>query len=281
MNTNQPAVQTASSAVIERVKKLLALSTSDNPNERDQALAKANALIAEHQIDMVLLEGDDSKPEAFDEVEIVHGLRLPVETKFIGWLIGEHFRVQTINSNKCIREAVYIDGCHVSNSVWGKVRRYVGRKSDVEFARWLHDYLLEEFRRRWAYYKNAHNAPAGDRNTFIYGMYQGLDAKLTEEREKAEETHIEKIAAFIPSSVPVSDGVAQQTELLQRAGHLTEKYQLAVQSEKESLATELARRYPRLSSGRSSRLTIRHGSSSLEAGRATGRNISLNRPLRA
>ena len=41
-------MNTVSSPVFERVKKLLALSQSENPHERDIALARANTLIAEH-----------------------------------------------------------------------------------------------------------------------------------------------------------------------------------------------------------------------------------------
>lgn len=281
MTSNNPAVSTAGSAVIERVKKLLALSTSDNPNERDQALAKANALIAEHQIDLVLLEGDDSKPEAFDEVECVHGARLPVEVKFIGWLLAEHFRVKVVNSNKRVREARWVGEKYFS-SEWGKVRKYIGRKSDAEFARWLHGYLLEEFRRRWVYFKNAHGAPAGERNTFIYGMYKGLDSRLKEERKQTETTYIQRIAEQqARDAVTYDGGSVQEVGVLQAAGKLQEKFQLAVASEEKSLDSELSRRYPRLTSGRASRLTIRHGSSSLEAGTASGRNISLSRPLNA
>ena len=79
------------SPIVERVKKLLALSQSVVPAERDAALAKANALIAEHNIDMVLLQSDASKPEAFDEQELVVGTKqAPVELKFIYGILKAH-----------------------------------------------------------------------------------------------------------------------------------------------------------------------------------------------
>jgi len=272
-------MNTATSPVIERVKKLLALSNSDNANERDAALAKANALIAEHNIDLVLVQGNAEAKEAFTEETALEFTRQPVETKFIAWLLQAHFNVKILYGH-----GYKPGGPTAVDGVWRSgrsVRTFciIGRKSEAAFATWLVGYLGEEFKRRWAYYKNAHSVPAGERNTFLYGVYQGLSAKLKEEQELVESARISEIASQQQQSVLPADGTAGQVTQLQAEGKLQAKYSLAVQGEKESLESELNRRYPRLGRARSSNLNIRHGSGSLAAGQATGRTISLNRPL--
>jgi hypothetical protein len=255
---------TATSPILERVKKLLALSQSDNVNERDMAIAKANALIAEHQIDLVLLESTDtSKPEVFDEQVVEMGRRMPVESKFIAWLLKAHFRCDVLFGSKWMGS--------------GRVRTFdiIGRKSDAEFGRWLVGYLREEFNRRWDYYRKSHDVPAGERNTFLYGLYSGLNQKLAEEREAAETRRITEIASV--TAPTTLDGIAGQAPT---ADQLKGKYALAVQDEKEQRRAEVARRYPRLRTS-STRLNLRTGSMAMHHGVAAGRTISTSRPLAA
>jgi hypothetical protein len=255
-------MNTATSPILERVKKLLALSQSDNANERDLAIAKANALIAEHQIDLVLLESTGtSKPEAFEEQSVHVGRRMPVECKFIAWLMKSHFRCDVLFGRKGYGSQL--------------VRTFdiIGRKSDAEFGRWLVGYLQEEFKRRWDYYRKAHNVPANERNTFLYGLYTGLNQKLREEREVAEVRRISEIAA-VPTTL---DGIAGQ---VRSAEQLKGKYALAVQDEYAQRKAEVARRYPRLRTC-STRLNLRTGSMAMHHGTAVGRTISTNRPLAA
>lgn len=255
---------TATSPVIERVKKLLALSNSDVPAERDAALAKANALIAEHRIDMVLLQGDTVKPEAFDEIDVDCGRRMPVEIKFVGWLLEKHFRCEIIYKTRIVDGRV--------------VRKFtvLGRQSDAEFGRWLVGYLVEEFRRRWKYYRASRpNVPLREKNTFIYGMYKGLDARLAEEAKAAEDVRLSSIASAQLVPTTCDAGNAPQT-----ADQLRGRYTLALQDESARLASELSRRYPRLRSS-STRLRVNHTSGAMADGMSHGRTISTNRPLAA
>lgn len=250
---------TASSPIVERVKKLLALAQSDVPAERDAAIAKANALIAEHNIDMVLLQSS-AQAETFGEVEFATGVkRPPVELKFIYGILKAHFRC----------EAYY------SRRPEGLTLRIIGRKSDAEFGLWLAGFLRDEFARRWAYYRRSTGAETRVRNTFMYGMWQGLHQKLTDERRASEERRISEIAAT------QSDGVAGQEAHLKAAGALQDKYALAVQDESRVLAAELRRRVgPTFRRGRARRTTFR-SHDALSAGMSSGRTISCNRPLAA
>lgn len=237
------------SQIIEKVKKLLALGQSDNANERDMALAKANALIAEHQIDMVLLQAAPAV-EPLTEGTVDVGSRRPVESKFLSWLLQSHFRVEVINNWR------------MENGRIVRHMSFIGRKSDVEFASWMYSYLTDEFRRRWSYFKASTVAPASERGTFLYGVYQGLDEKLKAEKSEAEARKFQEMANV---------GTAED---------LRGRYTLAIQDEKAQRKAEMARLYPNLSSGRATRLNLR-SSSALSAGRHAGRTISLNRPIAA
>lgn len=263
---------TVASPVLERVKKLLALSQSDNQNERNNALAKANALIAEHNIDVALIESTDTAaPEPFEQEELVFGKRKPVEARFISWLLEKHFRVKVVYSNK-----------YDPVKGWNKTILFLGRKSDAELARWLAGFLREEFARRWTYHRNSTKAPLQEKNTFYYGCYQGLNDRLTEETRKVEEIKFAQVASARAEAAAINscDG-EQNLSAAPTADALRNKYAVALRTESESLKNELRRRFPRLGHARSSSLNIRHGSSSLDAGRAHGRTISTSRPLSA
>lgn len=258
-----------SSPIIERVKKLLSLANSDNANERDVAIAKANALIAEHNIDAVLLQTvDAAKPETFEETVVQTGVRRSVECKFIGWLLHKHFRVEIVIWTRWVTGRRQVD------------IHFFGRKSDAEFAQWLYGYLREEFSRRWIYFKNSTGAPATERTTFLYGMYEGLNARLQEEAQAVEDKRTAEIAAAQANAQAIGstvDGIAGQA---QTAEQLKGRYALALQDEKESRLAAHRRLHPDLKSGRASRLNLR-GTAARDAGRSAGRSISTNRPLAA
>ncbi len=274
------------SPIIERAKKLLALAQSATGNERDVALAKANSLIAEHKIDMVLLDAAlQDKPEEFAEEKIegavgTYRSRMPVEIKFIGWLLKNHFNVEIVYSTRRCPE----------RNVVVKYFNMFGRKSDAEFARWLTGYLQEEFLRRWDYFRKSHGAGRGDRNTFLYGLYEGLDEKLDEEKAALEARKFSEVAAdeldhesqdaddARAASISGTDHVSDLKHPARSEEQLKDKYALAVVDEEK--AREIAHKtlYPRLTSSRSSRMSLNSGGAR-SAGRDAGRMISTRRPL--
>jgi hypothetical protein len=248
-------MNTASSQILERVKKLLALANSDVPAERDLALAKANSLIAEHKIDMVLLNAvDTSKPEDFVEEVAEQGRRLPVEAKFIAWLLRKHFR------------CTVVFGREYPNRTF----KVIGRKSDAEFGRWMVGYLLREFRARWAYFKKSTGTPQREYNTFLYGMYQGLDARLKEEAKALEDRKFSEAAAVTTCDIGAAPAPT--------ADQLRNRYSVVVRSEADLLQAELNRRYSRLRST-TFRVSANTSSGTHSAGLGQGRSISTNRPL--
>lgn len=114
--------------IIDRIKKLLALSNSTNEHEAANAAALAAELMLQHKIDQADLAVED---EAQEEVA---AWRVGSDKTNVGWkgvmLVG----------------LFYAFGCWGSKSAqrgW----RVIGRKSDVDTVRYLFDYLVNEVNR--------------------------------------------------------------------------------------------------------------------------------------
>ena len=245
------------SQLIERIKKLLSLAQSDNANERDAALAKAQALATEHQIDMALIDRTTCgviQEEKFEKDLCEIGRRRTAKIRFISWLLQSHFNVSVVWSGSTIV--------------------FVGRTSDVQFAKWLFSYFQEEFARRWNEYKLGELTEQGISdarpylNTFLYGCYQGLDSKLDEEREAAKAQHLETRA--------VAQDAAHVSAIREDLGN---RYALVVREEKDKRDEALKDFFPRLSSGRGYHGVRIRNHGTFSAGERAGRSISTNRPL--
>lgn len=259
-------MNSVSPAIIDRVKKLLALSQSSNAHESALALAKANAIIVEHQIDMVLLNSSDpTMPEVYDEQVIACSRRKPIEIKAIAWLLEEHFRC------KVVYTYARLDGVLFPSMT------VIGRRTDAEFGRWLVSYLREEFQRRWAAFKQEANAATREKNAFIYGMYKGLDERLREESTLVVEGHIAKIAAV--DRAGIGEGAPALLPSADAPSNLATRYAIAVQTEHESLEQEMRRLHPDLSRGRSYRVNLHKKNRALASGKVAGRKITCNRPI--
>lgn len=243
------------SRILEKIKKLLALGQSDIPAERDAALAKAYAIAAENKIDLALLDMSlvgVVAEEKFEKGEYRMG-RYTAKQRFIGYIVSNFFNVSLVKSWKDIV--------------------FIGRASDVTFAKWLWGYLDEEFDRRWDYYRRSElsglDGPctAAYRNTFFLGLYRGLDAKLRTERDELQNRKFAEVAVAAPVARDVSE--VQNT------------YFLAVQDESKKIEAAKAEFFPSLRQGRAHRAVVVRSHSVLSAGRAIGGSIRISRTLNA
>lgn len=261
------------SAIIEKIKKLLSLGNgTEFARERDLALGKAAALAASHNIDLALLDLSDigvvkDEPIIKEDAVIGTSRTRPVEHRFIYGIIVRYFEVDMVRGWRC---------------QW----TFIGTKQNVEFARWLFGYLVEEFNRRWTYYRKTELAALDPirarayRNTFMYGLWQGLDEKLREARAAEESARINTaVAASASADAPnTSTAVPVERPRPVTAEELKNRYALVVQDAKAKREAATREFFPSLRTGRASRTSIRdHGT--LSAGRASGRTISCARPL--
>lgn len=248
------------SSLIERIKKLLSLAQSDNANERDAALAKAAALAAEHDVDMSLLDLSDVgrvKEEEMLEDETLVGRRLDPRTKFVTVIVRDFCKVEAVYGHNSGHRTV----C------------FLGRKSDVSYAKWLFAYLNEEYMRRWNMERKLHGLPGSHRNTFFLGMKNGQHARMQEEQDNAEQAAIARHAgvAAVEGVAPVAAVTAQ------RVADLSQRYQLVKLDESKLRKKFMTDKYPTLRSI-STRVSVR-SHDTYSSGMAHGRSMSMARPL--
>jgi hypothetical protein len=233
--------------LLGKLKKLLNLSKSSNINEAELALQKATAMATEAGIDLAIVSAKaDSEVEKLEMVEetAFSGKRLPSLQKYASWLLKTHFNVYV----------VYSGGRYFGRSV-----NILGDKKDVEFAKFVNEFVQEDMQRRWEYYKKTNNLTVAMKETFMYNLYRGLDSKLKEAKEAAEQGKF--------NALP-QDTVAD-TKL---------RYGLVVSNKSAAVNQFVNKTYPKLSN---TTTTIRAFSNSTVAtdGYSVGRSMNILRPI--
>src|ERR1700761_1021538 len=122
-----------SSTIIEKIKKLLALATSDNANEAAAAAAAAQRLMTEHQISQSALGGEAEESARRESDPLFSsGERIP------GWL-------NVLSAGICRQNSVF--SWSTRDDTGAKCVKMIGRPSDVANARFLFAYLRSEIER--------------------------------------------------------------------------------------------------------------------------------------
>lgn len=232
--------------IVDKLKKLLTLSKGASGAEAETALAMAMRLATKHEIDIssIQLANPEQKKEEMVKSDVHCGARMSVAQKWISWILQDHFKVSLV----------------YSGSRWsGRKLYFLGRKSDVEFAKYVQDFLNEHMLRSWQYYMKSHKVETRYRATYFSGFHRGLSQKLTEAK-KAQETQ-----SFAEISEPVR-AAAQNN------------YSLIVVSEKQARKQFMTEVFGKLGNvRRASCITYNNGANS--AGFAAGQSTNIARPL--
>lgn len=233
--------------LFNKLKKLLSLSKSANIHEAEAALQKAMAMAAEAGIDLAVVsakgEPETEKLEMIQE-SINTGKRLPSLQKYASWILSGHFNVKVIYS-----------GCRY----WGRSINILGDKRDVEFAKFVNDFIQEDMQRRWEYYKKSNNLSVRMKDTFMYNLWRGLDEKLTNAKKEAEQNRF----AVMPES---------------ERNTVQNKYSLVLSDKKQAVDAFVRKSYPSLSSVKT-RLNVFSNSTIAGDAYSIGRSMNINRPL--
>jgi hypothetical protein len=230
--------------ILNKLKKLLALSNSATTAEAENAMEKAIAIAAKHNIDLATVSISAPDKEEFIETEYLEGKRKCVCQVFISKIIMDHFNVKLIYS-----------GSRYS----GQRICFLGRKSDVEFAVYVQEFLKTHMMNAWKYYQKSKGVSTRLRATFFNGFYRGLNHKLTEAKKKQEQTSFGEINESIRSDA-------------------MNKYQLAIQTENEARENFVSSKYPSLRKGTKTRLNL-YGGEASQAGFASGSTTNIFRPI--
>ena len=238
-------------SLVEKIRKLLALGSdlNDSPEQAELAMQKAKQLAIENDIDLASIQVFENKKSDEPIVkgeDINLGKRESVCQKFIYWVLQNHFNVKVITGGGRYN---------------GRRLTLIGKTKDIQIAAYINTYLNQEFMNLWHKYRASHyEAQTKDRNSYFWGLYNGLDSKLKEQSKTTES------ASF--SSMVSARGS-------QAAAQVQNCYALTVVSNKKRLEDAMNAFYPRLTSRSRSSGNGHHSESARESGFAAGQNISL------
>lgn len=230
--------------ILSKLKKLLNLSNSATTAEAENAMEKAVALATKHGIDLSTVVLNVPEKEEMIQTEYMEGKRKCVAQKFISAIIQKHFNVNLV----------------YSGSRWsGQKICFLGRKSDVEFAVYVQEFLKEHMMRAWNTYQKAHKVDTRLRATFLDGFWRGLDQKLSDAKKNQENSSFGEIHESLRKDA-------------------MNNYSLIVQSEKVERERFVSSRYAFLRKTASSRYT-NYGGEVQSAGFRHGNTTNIFRPI--
>ena len=149
--------------IVNKIKKLLSLSSSDNQHEAELASAKASELLMKYNLDRKELDS-----EASDYVSIVaHTGRVRVEDKFVANILTGYFFVRIVASSESGERSLLI----------------FGEKLNAEIANYMYSFLYHQFKALWASYRKATGAKPGDKQAYYLGLMKGIETQLNAKRE--------------------------------------------------------------------------------------------------
>ena len=148
--------------IIKKIQKLHAMSTSTHLGEADNASKMRDRLLEKYEITLDDLDSFQTKDTKLTEdvMEMTGRKKMTILFDVVLGILKKHFFV----------EVVYHNDTHLRISL-------IGNKSDVEIAKYIFTYLCRKFEAEWNRYKKLY--PGAHRNSFLFGMHDGLDKKLT------------------------------------------------------------------------------------------------------
>lgn len=147
--------------LIRKIKLLLNLGKSTNPNEAEAAVAKAMLMMDEHDVSQNEMDRSEIRIGRVD----LDPIYVQIEHKLIVTLLMEHFRIRAVHSARGRRRAY----------------SFLGDPTNLDIALQVYRTLLSAFRRRWRERQKTLRNP--DRVSFMLGIAGGVSGQLKRIRE--------------------------------------------------------------------------------------------------
>jgi len=167
-------------AIIDRIKKCLALADSPNENEAALAMKRAQELMAKYNVELRHVKGASEEDE-FQEVVGAKSGKKACEYVFVFEIARKFFRVEIFESAGRRR------GKGAGWTYW-----VCGRPADIAIAEHVIEYLQQTFRREWQRYRRQQGltgSAVAHRHGFQMGMFQGLRDKLALSQAQIEKEY--------------------------------------------------------------------------------------------
>lgn len=153
-------------SIIDKVRKVLALTHSNIDGEAKAALLMAQKLMAEHHLVMADVASVDKTIKQVVDDGVFESARMP-------WFYGKTARIIADN----FRCYAYINRGYRSKTI-----QFIGLKEDVDLAKMVFSSALEMMNyHAKKYMKDNHLTGAGIRNTYIGGYMVGLKEQFDEQ----------------------------------------------------------------------------------------------------
>ena len=155
-----------SEKLLERLKKLMALSTSDNPHERELATIKANQLLLDHNLDRIKM-GHFANEETVYVKRVLEGSRKQAKHIAIYDILKTFYVSPVFNQG---RGLFYLE--------------VIGDKTSVELAEYVAHFLNNELDLLWMETKrsNPHLKNINAKNSFFRGIASGYISKIESQK---------------------------------------------------------------------------------------------------
>lgn len=231
--------QRRQAAVLAKVQKLLALSSSPVAAEAQAALSAAARLMAKHNLELLNREGR-AEPYEYRSVGL-SSRRISPRLALVAQILSRHFFVETI----------FVPGYNPEADRDELFLELLGRPGNTRLAEYALHFLLERSESLWQSYRR--RQPGGGlatRHSFMRGLLTEFDLKLSQ-----------------AAAHDRGDGQGQGAETLS----------LMVLNRDQGLADFISRRHPRLK--RSQGAVGGQCPAGDRAGRAAGRALNFSRPL--
>jgi hypothetical protein len=179
----------ADERIIEKLKKLLALATSDNIHEAAAAAAKAQELIERYRIDRALLEGDEKETRAGDD---------PIATTVLHRFNGSRVMTWILNLAISLGEQNAV-AVYYSNAYPATIEG-AGTERDLATVAYMVQYLIREVERLLKdavkLHRREHGFPPGRTwaNSFRNGAVATIADRLARAKEETRRKLLEEAA---------------------------------------------------------------------------------------
>jgi hypothetical protein len=157
-----------SNAQLRRIKKLMALATSQNIHEARAAMVKAHDLIKKYNIDLIELNENREFASIFlGEPALRHGRY----DYLLALLLQQFYFV----------ECMWVSAFVLEKNKMGRVLEITGTLPNLQTASYVYDYVKRFTESRWETYTQAGKLGAKRKADFCEGILKGFRSKLEQE----------------------------------------------------------------------------------------------------
>lgn len=155
--------------VLDKVRKLLRLGSSDNQNEAASAIAMAQRLMDEHAISVAQIELDDSKPAEREEIREYEEPLVFGTTHLTTW------------KGRLCHVISQANGCKTYKRGGTGIVMLIGRATNAEKVRYLYHYCASEINRLTKAHARGNGRTYA--NNFRIGCVDAIEEAIKRERE--------------------------------------------------------------------------------------------------